>query len=62
VARARIYAETLSRALEALAGGPNVIGAKARDDIGKGILTLHVAREGYKGGHFVTRHADFRRA
>jgi toxin ParE1/3/4 len=39
--------------LEALAGGPNVIGAKARDDIGKGILTLHVARQGRKGRHFV---------
>ena len=52
-AQARIYGETLSRALEALAGGPNVIGARARDDIGKGILTLHVARQGRKGRHFV---------
>ncbi len=52
-AQARIYAETLSRALEALAGGPNVIGAKARDDIAQGLFTLHVARQGRKGRHFV---------
>jgi len=52
-AQARIYAETLSRALEALAGGPNVIGVKARDDIAQGLFTLHVARQGRRGRHFV---------
>jgi toxin ParE1/3/4 len=52
-AQARSYAETLSLALAALAGGPNAIGAKARDDIGKGIFTLHVARRGRKAPHFV---------
>mgnify|MGYP001207911760 CR=1 FL=1 len=52
-AQARIYAETLSTALEALAAGPKVIGAKARDDIAKGLFTLHVARRGRKGRHFV---------
>ena len=38
--QARVYAETLSTALEALAGGPTVIGAKARNDIAKGPYTL----------------------
>lgn len=52
-AQARTYAETLSLALEALATGPNVIGARARDDIAQGIFTLHVARQGRKGRHFV---------
>jgi toxin ParE1/3/4 len=52
-AQARIYAETLSRALEALAGGPDVIGARARDDIAQGLFTLHVARQSRKGRHFV---------
>jgi toxin ParE1/3/4 len=52
-AQARAYAETLSSALEALVAGPSVIGAKARDDIAKGLFTLHVARQGRKGRHFV---------
>lgn len=52
-AQARIYAETLSQALNDLAAGPTVIGAKKRDEILKGIFTLHVARNGRKGRHFV---------
>lgn len=52
-AQARVYAETLSAALEALADGPTIIGAKARDDIARGLFTLHVARRGRKGRHFV---------
>ena len=52
-AQARRYSETLSAALEALEAGPTVIGAKARDDIAKGLFTLHVARNGRKGRHFV---------
>ena len=52
-AQARIYAGTVSAALTDLAAGPTVIGAKKRDDILKGIFTLHVARKGRKGRHFV---------
>ena len=52
-AQARVYAETLSAAVEALTAGPTVLGAKARDDIGKGLFTLHVARQGREGRHFV---------
>ena len=52
-AQARIYAQTLSAALESLAAGPKVIGAKARSDIARGLFTLHVARHGRKGRHFV---------
>ncbi len=52
-AQVRVYAETLSTALETLAAGPKVIGAKARNDITKGLFTLHVARGGRKGRHFV---------
>jgi len=52
-AQARVYAETLSRALEALASGPDVIGAKDRDDVAKGLFTLHVARHGRRRRHFV---------
>ena len=52
-AQARIYAETLSAALNDLAAGPTVMGARKRDDILKGLFTLHVARRGRKGRHFV---------
>jgi len=52
-AQARVYAATLSAALEALIGGPSLPGVKSRDDISKGLFTLHVARSGRKGRHFV---------
>ena len=53
-AQARVYAQTLSAALQALADGePATIGAKARNEIVKGLLTLHVARESRKGRHIL---------
>ena len=52
-AQARSYAETVSATLNELAAGPAVVGAKRRDDILKGIFTLHIARKGRKGRHFV---------
>jgi toxin ParE1/3/4 len=51
--QARIYADTLSAALVALTAGPATIGAKERSEVGKGVFTLHVARSGHKGRHFV---------
>lgn len=51
--QARIYAETLSAALEALVDGPAILGAKNRSDIGRGISTIHVARHGSRGRHFL---------
>lgn len=52
-AQARVYAKTLSAALKDLAAGPTVAGARARNDIAKGLSLLHVARKGRKGRHFV---------
>lgn len=52
-AQARVYAGTLNRAIEALEAGPDLPGAKARDDIAKGLMSLHVARQGRKGRHLV---------
>ncbi len=52
--QAEHYAETIALAIEALHHGPDILGAKVRDDIGTGIRTLHVARQGRKGRHFVT--------
>ena len=47
--QAEIYAEALTLAIEALHDGPQQPGAEARDDIGLGIRTLHVARKGRPG-------------
>jgi toxin ParE1/3/4 len=53
-AQARVYSRTLSSVLEELAGsGPATLGAKGRDEIAKGLLTLHLARRGRKGRHFL---------
>ncbi len=52
-AQARIYGETLTRAVQALANGPHVAGSRRRDDIAEGLMTLHVARAGRRGRHFV---------
>jgi toxin ParE1/3/4 len=54
IQQAEYYAETMTLAIEALHDGPEILGAKVRDDIAKGIHTLHVARQGRKGRHFVT--------
>jgi toxin ParE1/3/4 len=51
--QSRIYAETLSAALKDLAVGPSIAGVKRRDEIAKGMHSLHVARKGRKGRHFV---------
>ena len=53
MAQARHYAYTLSSALKALSAGPAIIGVKERPEIGNNIRTLHVARNGRKGRHFI---------
>jgi toxin ParE1/3/4 len=56
--QARTYAKTLTNALRELAHGPAIIGVGRREDIGPGIHTLHVARKGRKGRHFVVFRVD----
>jgi toxin ParE1/3/4 len=51
--QAQAYAQTLWLAIEALHDGPEILGATVRDDLGLGVRTLHVARQGRKGRHFV---------
>ena len=51
--QARNYSDILSHAIEALTDGPQILGAKERNEIAKGIFTLHVTREGFKGRHLV---------
>ena len=56
--QARTYAKTLTNALHDLAHGPAIIGVGRREDIGPGIHTLHVARKGRTGRHFVVFRID----
>lgn len=51
--QATVYAGVLVAAISELDGGPQQLGIKARDDIGKGMFTMHVARHHRKGRHFV---------
>lgn len=51
--QARTYAQTLSAALISLSEGPAVRGARPREDIARGLFTLHVARKGLRGRHFI---------
>ena len=51
--QARTYARTLSLAIEALANGPEIVGVRRREDIGRGLMSLHVARGRRKGRLFV---------
>lgn len=51
--QAELYVDTLSLAIEALHDGPDGVGCAVREEIGPGIRTLHVARHGRKGRHFV---------
>lgn len=51
--QADVYTETLLAALDALKQGPAVAGVRVRDDLPRGILTLHVARFGPRARHLV---------
>jgi len=56
--QAQIYAETIAQAMAALRDGPDAPGARKRNDLGPGIHTLHVARNGRKGHHFIVFRVD----
>jgi toxin ParE1/3/4 len=51
--QSRAYETTIATAIAALRNGPGVSGARARDDIQPGLRTLHVARKGRRGRHFL---------
>jgi len=51
--QSRVYRDTLVLAIGELAHGPNVAGSRARDEIMAGLHTLHVARRGRSGSHFL---------
>jgi toxin ParE1/3/4 len=51
--QSRIYRNTLVQAIGELAEGPDVVGSRVRDEIVLGLRTLHVARHGRRGSHFL---------
>jgi toxin ParE1/3/4 len=51
--QARIYRDTIDRAIDELAGGPEVTGSKNRNEIMRGLRTLHIARGGRRGRHLL---------
>ena len=51
--QSRLYRDTPVQAIGQLADGPNVAGSKARDEVMRGLRTLHVARHGRHGRHFL---------
>jgi toxin ParE1/3/4 len=51
--QSRIYRNVLIQAIGDLANGPNVAGSRDRDEIMSGLRTLHVARHGHRGRHFL---------
>lgn len=56
--QADIYRDTLLDALAALGDGPDVLGSAARDEILPNLRTLHVARQGRRGRHFIMYRAS----
>jgi toxin ParE1/3/4 len=51
--QSRLYRDTLVQAIGELANGPDVAGSKARDEIMRGLRTLHITRHGRRGRHFL---------
>lgn len=52
-AQATAYAQALAALISELDAGPSQAGVKERPELGKGMFTLHIARRGRKGRHFV---------
>ena len=52
-AQAEIYENAMVLTIEALQGGPMVVGVKVRDEIAAGLLSIQVRIERRKGRHFV---------
>jgi toxin ParE1/3/4 len=54
------YAATIVVALTALRAGPQTVGARARDEVGESVFTLHVAPNRRKGRHVLVWRAVVR--
>ena len=47
------YADILDDALAELSDGPALAGTKMREDLGRGLFLLHIARNKRRGRHFI---------
>jgi toxin ParE1/3/4 len=56
--QAATYSQAIIESLKDLCAGPQIVGCKLRDDVGPNIYTLHVARKGRHGRHFLLFRAD----
>jgi toxin ParE1/3/4 len=59
--QAKVYRDTVVQAIGDLADGPDVAGSRAREEIMPGLRTLHVARHGRRGRHFLMYRVATRR-
>ncbi len=53
VSQARLYRRTILATIGELLGDPARIGVRDRSDIVPGLKTMHVARRGRRGRHFI---------
>nr|WP_084292575.1 type II toxin-antitoxin system RelE/ParE family toxin [Bradyrhizobium sp. WSM3983] len=60
--QSRIYRDALVQAIGELVEGPDIASSKARDEIMPGLRTLHVARHGRRGSHFLMYRVATKRA
>jgi toxin ParE1/3/4 len=51
--QSRVYRDVLVQAIGDLGDGPDIAGSKARGEIMSGLRTLHIARHGRRGSHFL---------
>lgn len=56
--QARLYRKTILSAIHDLENGPEIPGSRAREEIMPGLRTLHVARHGQRGRHFLIYRAS----
>lgn len=57
-AQADLYTETLLAVIDALHAGPETVGARARNELGGGVFTVHAARRGRRARHIVVFHCE----
>jgi toxin ParE1/3/4 len=53
VLQADAYLAIIDTALDALRGGPGILGARARPEVAPGLYTYHIARQDRRGRHFL---------
>lgn len=51
--QARAYRDTLVQAIGELSEGPDIVDTKSRDEITADLRSLHLARHGRRGSHFL---------